>query len=142
MSVGAPPPTGSPFGPHPRRQAQATRVESRDSNNSPVALQREANNQAQQIQAQINQTNIEGNQTIDRLKEDYSQEYQSESVREEAAIEAEKSKGYERLRAIQRQNQAEEQRLRRRGGRRNHGSQRELPQPTRKGAHGRRRTAA
>jgi HSP20 family molecular chaperone IbpA len=115
MSVGAPPPAGAPggppFGPHPR--ARTARESSAASGANAINLQRDANAQAQQIQESINQTNQQGQQRIDYLKEDYNKEYEAESTREDTAVEAEKLKGYERLRAIQRQNQAEEQRVRR-----------------------------
>jgi HSP20 family molecular chaperone IbpA len=80
-----------------------------------VKLQREANDQAVTIQNQINQINQEGQQNEDRLKQQYGQDYAAEGVREEAAIESEKTKGYERLRALQRQYQSDEKRIQMQG---------------------------
>jgi HSP20 family molecular chaperone IbpA len=121
MAIGSIPPS-SGYSPKDAHASRAGKVKSRlqsqpgdGTSGDPVRLQREASEQAAAIQGQINQINVEGQQNEDRLKQEYGNEYDAESVREEAAIEAERSKGYESLRALQRQNQAEEKRIQRQG---------------------------
>ncbi|MDR3607031.1 MAG: Hsp20/alpha crystallin family protein [Oligoflexia bacterium] len=117
MSIGSIPPSGPPLSPRLSRRASARPADEGGnlSSSDAMRLQKDANDRATAVQNEINQINLEGQQNEDQLKQQYEQNYMAEGVRSEAAIEAEKTKGYEKLRAIQRQNQAEERRLQNQG---------------------------
>lgn len=79
--------------------------------------QRDATDTADRIQGQINDMQRDGESTMSNLKDEYERQYVAETSREEASLENQKLKGYEGIRDVQRQQQAELSRIRREGER-------------------------
>ncbi len=77
--------------------------------------QADVTNAVAQIQEQSKQVAHEGQAQIDHLKENYEHEFLTESAREENQIANEKLKGYEKLRDLQRTQNAEISRVKREG---------------------------
>jgi HSP20 family molecular chaperone IbpA len=77
--------------------------------------QADVSNKITQLQDQAKQVVIEGQTQVDQLKDNYEREALAESSRQETTLANEKSKGYEKLRELQRAQNAEEARIKREG---------------------------
>lgn len=114
-SVGSPP----PLGPSTSLASSVGPKKAVRSASSPQDKIRDAQSQAEstvaQIQDQTKQVAQQGQAQIDHLKEDYDREYLTESSREENQLNTEKLKGYEKLRDLQRTQNAEQARVKRDG---------------------------
>ena len=105
----------SPFGPHPKSTSKS------GVDGNPEVRAQEAEKEAQQritrSEKMVQETEREAGQELDRVKDDYQVQANTESAREDALIEKQKNKGYEAIRDLQRLQQAEMGRVRREGDR-------------------------
>lgn len=90
-------------------------------NDSPTgrtyAIEKDANNRVQAAQERVKEANREAEVQINHLRDEYEKRTIAESLRREAAVEAQKLKGYEDLRELKKAQQTEMRNTRRDGDR-------------------------
>ncbi|HUP58543.1 MAG TPA: Hsp20/alpha crystallin family protein [Bdellovibrionota bacterium] len=105
-------PTGKPPAPLAPHQKMRTSEQERAERAA-----KEARARVEDSERQIKEADRDTQLRIDQIKADSNKEVETESIRQEAAIEAERNKGYAAIRATQAANQAELNRIRREGER-------------------------
>jgi HSP20 family molecular chaperone IbpA len=100
----------SPFGPHPRSKTEA-RMSSNGAGDTPDAIaastERDAQQRISQAQQNVTEAQTESNRELDQVHDQYSNRLEAETSREDDAIEKQRLKGYEALRNLKRQQEAE-----------------------------------
>lgn len=114
MSVSPTPPSGTTSVP----KLGISRSSNMDENTGrAIETEKKAAIRVQDAERNIETAQREENQQLDHLKDEYIRESAAEENRESAALEAQKNKGYEKIREVQRQQQAEMNRVKREGDR-------------------------
>jgi HSP20 family molecular chaperone IbpA len=103
-----------PFGPHPRSKAQALASEGTPEGRAANA-ETQSRERVDRAEQAASDAEAEINERLDRVRDDYQRESEMESVRNETAITAQKTKGYEQLRDLQRAQEAELAKVKREG---------------------------
>lgn len=114
-SIGSPPPIG-PSGHLAGTSGPKKSARSLSSDQSKIReAQADVASKVSQLQDQAKQVAIEGQSQVDQLRENYEREALAESSRQETTLASEKTKGYEKLRELQRAQSKEEARVKREG---------------------------
>jgi len=96
-------------------KVKASNSSSLDSETNVYQAQKNASDQISAIHQSVEQAQAEGNQRIDQIQEEYQEQGAAESARQETAYNQQQAKGYERIRDLQRNQQAELARVHREG---------------------------
>jgi HSP20 family molecular chaperone IbpA len=107
-----------PLSPHPRGNSAAKDKNQVESPEARAAdAERDARNKIAGAERTVEDTQRETSWKLDRIKDEYQSQSTAEAARQEASIEAQKNKGYEQIRDLQRAQQQEINRVRRTGER-------------------------
>lgn len=113
------PPFSARFTPHPTPSGRKGNGSTQKLSGDPQARQRETEKMVQEkiesMHHQVAEAQRQTSERIDDLKDHYSRQVQTEEARAEDTLEATRAKGYERIRDLQRAQQAEIARVRREG---------------------------
>ncbi len=100
---------------------QQTRSQAREGEDpnqqSAGAAEKEARNRILAAHKQVQQTQQEESTTLDQIKDSYSKMKENEAERQDTSLESQRESGYARIRELQRQQQAELNRVKREGER-------------------------
>ncbi|MGK5089696.1 Hsp20 family protein [Bdellovibrionota bacterium FG-2] len=100
----------------PRTKSQVSDTET-PADQKASAAEKEARNRVLQAHKQVERTQQEESFTLDQIKDQYSKMRENEAEKQDSSLKTQRERGYSRIRELQRQQQAELNRVKREGER-------------------------